>query len=319
MELPVKKAYSTRGDKRSRMGRPMGLFKTAVCTLLLSVPFTAQSTENPDPWPLLRGRSPAQQTELAIRYEHGEGVARNYTLAMNLYCAAALSGYAVAQYQLGWMYANGRGIQRDDEQAAAWFRLAATGGDAYALRMLTQVDDPSRPRRTPRCILPPDPTLKPATRLAKQFLLSPERREIEALVRRLAPQYKLDPELVLAVIAAESAFQINARSPKNALGLMQLIPDTARRFGVADPLDPVQNLQGGMAYLRWLLAYFQGNVRLALAGYNAGEGAVLKYGGIPPYAETRAYVQKITQVYSQPTHPPVELAVAPAALLAARP
>lgn len=77
-------------------------------------------------------------------------------------------------------------------------------------------------------------------------------------------------------------------------------------------MDPLQNLHGGMAYLRWLLAFFQGDVRLALAGYNAGEQTVLKYGGIPPYAETQSYVEKITRLYGHVTHPPVGLAVQPA-------
>jgi soluble lytic murein transglycosylase-like protein len=103
----------------------------------------------------------------------------------------------------------------------------------------------------------------------------------------------LDPELVLALIEAESNFNPRALSPKNAQGLMQLIPATAERFGVRDAWDPEQNLRGGMAYLRWLLARFKGNVQLALAGYNAGEGAVERHGGIPPYAETRAYVSHI--------------------------
>ncbi|MBL8248665.1 MAG: lytic transglycosylase domain-containing protein, partial [Candidatus Competibacter sp.] len=92
------------------------------------------------------------------------------------------------------------------------------------------------------------------------------------------------------------------------------IPATAERFGVQNPYDPVQNLQGGMAYLRWLLAYFQGDVRLTLAGYNAGEGAVVRHGGIPPYAETRAYVEKITRVYGQLAHPPVAPVTRPAVL-----
>jgi soluble lytic murein transglycosylase-like protein len=86
-----------------------------------------------------------------------------------------------------------------------------------------------------------------------------------------------------------------------------LIPATAERFGVENPYDPVQNLRGGMAYLRWLLAYFQGDVRLTLAGYNAGEGAVVRHGGVPPYAETQAYVDRITRVYGQPVHPLVRL------------
>jgi soluble lytic murein transglycosylase-like protein len=91
----------------------------------------------------------------------------------------------------------------------------------------------------------------------------------------------------------ESNFDPNAVSPKNAQGLMQLIPDTARRFGVRNPLDPAQNIRGGMAYLRWLLAYFEGDIALVAAAYNAGEGAVERYRGVPPYAETRLYVRKI--------------------------
>lgn len=115
------------------------------------------------------------------------------------------------------------------------------------------------------------------------------------LVRELAPQYALDPKLVLAVIEAESSFNPKARSPKNAQGLMQLIPATAKRFGVGDPWDPEQNLRGGMAYLRWLLDHFNGDIKLALAGYNAGERAVERHGGIPPYAETQRYVKRIVK------------------------
>ncbi len=99
---------------------------------------------------------------------------------------------------------------------------------------------------------------------------------------------------MLAVVQVESNFDPNARSPKNAQGLMQLIPETAERFGVGDVWDPEQNLRGGMAYLRWLLDNFDGDVKLALAGYNAGEGAVQRHGGIPPFAETQDYVQRIS-------------------------
>ena len=95
------------------------------------------------------------------------------------------------------------------------------------------------------------------------------------------------------MIEVESNFDPNALSPKNAQGLMQLIPATAERFGVRDVWDPEQNLRGGMAYLRWLLGEFNGDVRLALAGYNAGEGAVREHGGIPPYPETQDYVTRI--------------------------
>jgi soluble lytic murein transglycosylase-like protein len=112
-------------------------------------------------------------------------------------------------------------------------------------------------------------------------------------VELIAPDFQLAPALVLAVIATESNYNPNAVSPKNAQGLMQLIPDTARRFGVRNILDPAQNIRGGMAYLRWLLAYFEGDITLAAAAYNAGERAVERYRGVPPYAETRLYVRKI--------------------------
>jgi soluble lytic murein transglycosylase-like protein len=98
---------------------------------------------------------------------------------------------------------------------------------------------------------------------------------------------------------------------------MQLIPDTATRFGVKDITHPIQNLHGGMAYMRWLLAYFQGDLQLALAGYNAGEGAVERYRGIPPFSETRNYVRKVIRSYGKSTHPPVEQVVAPSRILSA--
>jgi soluble lytic murein transglycosylase-like protein len=113
-----------------------------------------------------------------------------------------------------------------------------------------------------------------------------------------ARQHGLDPLLVKAVILTESAGRRRARSPKGAMGLMQLMPATARRFGVADPDDPAQNIAGGTRYLRWLLDRFGGNVTLALAGYNAGEGAVDRHGGIPPYRETRHYVRRVRATHA---------------------
>jgi soluble lytic murein transglycosylase-like protein len=266
-------------------------------------------------WIKLIQETPAAQAEWAVRYEHGEGVGQDYDRAMRLYCAAARRGHVQAQYQLGWMYANARGVARDDAQAAAWFRLAAAKGDVPAARMLARMGDPARVQPA-RCTEPVDPTLKPppARFLARSGISSPERTRVEALVNHMAPNYGLQPEFVLAVIEAESGFNSQARSFKNAQGLMQLIPETAERFGVRDPYDPVQSLRGGMAYLRWLLAYFQGDVRLTLAGYNAGEGAVVRYGGVPPYAETRAYVDKITRVYGRLAHPPVAPVTRPVVL-----
>ncbi len=268
---------------------------------------------SPD-WIKLARETPAVQMEWAARYEHGEGVTQSFARAMQLYCAAARRGHVAAQYQLGWMYANGRGVARDDAQATAWFRLAAARGDVPARRMLELVGDPAKAARA-RCQEPVEPTRQSTpARWVRSGPPAPEQAKIEALVRRMAPDFGLQPALVLAVIEAESNFNSQALSPKNAQGLMQLIPETAERFGVRDPYDPVQNLRGGMAYLRWLLAYFQGDVRLTLAGYNAGEGAVVRYGDVPPYAETRAYVDRITRAYGQLRHPPVAPVTQPATL-----
>jgi soluble lytic murein transglycosylase-like protein len=97
---------------------------------------------------------------------------------------------------------------------------------------------------------------------------------------------------------------------------MQLIPETAERFGVKKVFNPVENVKGGLAYLRWLLAFFQGDVRLVVAAYNAGERAVEKYRGIPPYAETRTYVKKITGIYKKATHPYESGVVEPSPIMA---
>jgi hypothetical protein len=122
-------------------------------------------------------------------------------------------------------------------------------------------------------------------------------RWIESLVLQMAPKHQIDPGLVMAVIAVESNFQVRAVSPKQAQGLMQLIPETADRFGVRDPFDPKQNIRGGIQYLRWLLNHFAGDLTLALAGYNAGEKAVERHAGVPPYPETQRYVRLVTQRY----------------------
>ncbi len=115
-----------------------------------------------------------------------------------------------------------------------------------------------------------------------------------------AKTYSLEPALIHAVITAESAYNPLARSPKGAKGLMQLMPGTAQRYGVKNPLDPKQNILGGAAYLRDLLTMFGDDIQLALAAYNAGEGAVAKHGGrIPPYRETLEYVPKVLSYYKR--------------------
>ena len=114
----------------------------------------------------------------------------------------------------------------------------------------------------------------------------------EALIEENATVHGVSPHLVRAVIQQESAFNPNARSHKGAMGLMQLMPATATELGVSDPYDPSENIRGGVTYLKGLLTKFSQNVELALAAYNAGPGAVTKYGSVPPYRETQNYVTK---------------------------
>ncbi|MDZ4348783.1 MAG: lytic transglycosylase domain-containing protein [Xanthomonadaceae bacterium] len=112
-------------------------------------------------------------------------------------------------------------------------------------------------------------------------------------IRAAAVDNQVDEALLRAVIHAESAFNANARSHKGAQGLMQLMPATAERFGVGDPYQPEQNIKGGSAYLAWLLKRYKGDITLAAAAYNAGEGAVDRHGGVPPYEETQRYVERV--------------------------
>lgn len=121
----------------------------------------------------------------------------------------------------------------------------------------------------------------------------PFRREIDDASIRSG----IDSRLIEAIIAAESAFDHRALSNKGAQGLMQLMPDTADRFGVANVWDPKQNIEGGTAYLMWLMEEFDGDLPRVLAAYNAGEGAVTRYGGVPPYAETEQYIQRVLGYY----------------------
>jgi soluble lytic murein transglycosylase-like protein len=122
---------------------------------------------------------------------------------------------------------------------------------------------------------------------------------LQETVDRIAGRHGLPPELLHSVIKVESDYNPYAVSPKGAMGMMQLIPSTARRFGVSNVFDPVENIEGGASYLEYLLEMFHGNAELALAAYNAGENAVMKYGTVPPYAETQNYLKLVAHRFEQ--------------------
>ncbi|WP_216070853.1 lytic transglycosylase domain-containing protein [Acinetobacter dispersus] len=126
---------------------------------------------------------------------------------------------------------------------------------------------------------------------------SRNKNAFDSLIRQAAQQHGVSEGLIKAVMHTESGFNINARSPVGAQGLMQLMPATARRFNVNNAYDPQQNIFAGAKYLSWLLKRFNGDTRLAIAAYNAGEGNVDKYGGIPPFRETQDYVRRVTSRY----------------------
>lgn len=213
-----------------------------------------------------------------------------------LYCTAAEAGDAEAAFALGRLYLSGRGVRRNAAMGAAWLRRAAQLGRPGVTALI-----PETGARLPAPSCPGIGSLIPR---------ADPPAELIALVQQVGALHGLDPALILAVMRIESAFDPRALSPKGAMGLMQLMPGTAKRFGVRDPWDPSQNLQGGAAYLRFLLERYGGDVVKAAAAYNAGEGAVDKYGGVPPFAETTAYVQALRSLYAKPRHP-VETAMVP--------
>ena len=186
--------------------------------------------------------------------------------------------------------------ERRDDWAHYLFFAAAGNGHEDARKVLLSVTWPQAD--VPDCIRRPSV----ASQSARAVALRPP-PHIERLVQQLAPQFNVNPKLALAIIAVESNYNTVALSNKNAMGLMQLIPDTARRFGVRNAFDPQQNIRGGMAYLRWLLAYYQGDVKLVAAAYNAGEGNVDKHRGVPPFAETQDYVRRVVDRFGSAPHP----------------
>jgi len=137
------------------------------------------------------------------------------------------------------------------------------------------------------------PSVEPAAAVTAEPSAPPS--NFQEAVNRIAGRHGLSPELLHSVIKVESNYNPYAVSPKGALGMMQLIPSTARRFGVSDVFNPMENIEGGAAYLEYLMELFHGDGALALAAYNAGENAVAKYGTVPPYAETQNYLKLVAR------------------------
>lgn len=240
------------------------------------------------------------------------------------YCSAARMGSADAQYRLARLVLQQRTVRRAQDQARFLMRLAAEQNhDGAKLYLKTANSLKSQPGLRPDCLPVPAPVfangwlppsydslaepISPAEIKRYVSKLDEERRGWAMLVQERALFYGIDPRLAVSIVRAESNFDPRALSSANAQGLMQLIPATAERFGVTDPLDPAQNIEGGLAYLRWLLKRFDHDVLKTTAAYNAGEGAVDRYKGVPPYPETQAYVERILSFYKSATHkaPPV--------------
>lgn len=224
------------------------------------------------------------------------------------YCEAARLGSTEAQYQLGMLYAFGAGVPVQRAYAAALFSMAGQQGHYEAQNMLDSIQLTSS--ALPACInsanTPPE---KPARyNLAAGYDMTIENRLnrlpkskawIVDMIKTMAVWYKVDPQLALSIVSVESNFNPDARSVKNAMGLMQIIPATAERFNVKDAFDASQNIKAGLSYLHWLLNRYHGDVALAAAGYNAGEGAVDRYRGVPPYPETEQYVARVLRLYQK--------------------
>jgi soluble lytic murein transglycosylase-like protein len=255
----------------------------------------------------LKSNAYAQLVNLAFKGKGVNGVS-NYAEAAAQFCQEARDNNdANAQFALGWLYMNGRGVEKNADIAALFFAKAAQQGHTSAQNWLATSNGSPTLATLPACMFAPvavtvkvDSTDLVEEQNSKPFYV---KGPIYKLVSKIAPRFNIDTDLAMAFIAVESGFNPKARSPKNAQGLMQLIPETAARFNVKDAYNPEDNIKGGLAYLQWLLAYFQGDVKLVAAAYNSGENAVDRYKGVPPYPETKKYVQKIASLYKKNYHP----------------
>ncbi len=267
--------------------------------------FTASQLETFDNEPPLV-RNLLERASLLLDADDKEDAAWQ---AADLYCQATRYGSAEGAYRLGMLYAVGQGVPANRDYAANLFGIASAHCHAEAQKMLETVALTTQ--QTPACVVaevPPEKALSISSNSQSAAIdayiasLPKQKRWVVELADKIASWHQIDSKLVLSIITAESNFKIAAQSNKDAQGLMQLIPATAERFNVKNAYDASQNIKGGVKYLRWLLSYFRGDVALTVAAYNAGERAVDRYRGIPPYKETKAYVKKVMGLYQSPYH-----------------
>jgi hypothetical protein len=230
--------------------------------------------------------------EQGLAAEMGAGLKRNPRLAISLYCDAGIMGSSEGYFRIGRVLARGPAYLRNPGLANAYFALAARLGH-HAAREHFDETVATAPLEGDCSSLEAGAAVEPFDIDGYLAGLSPDRRKVAELIRRHAARYGIDVRIALAIALAESNLNAQAVSPKNAQGVMQLIPGTQERFGVTMPFDPESNIKGGLAYLKWLKARYQGDWELVAAAYNAGEGAVKRYGGIPPYRETQGYVKRV--------------------------
>lgn len=236
----------------------------------------------------------------------------SYWEAAKMYCEASRHGSIEAQYRLGMLYAYGKGVAKNRNYAATLFSSASRQGHHEAGSMLELINFSSEvfPPCVEEDVLPekshPADMVSAEETIGIDHYISKlpkEQKWMIDLASTTAEWYEIDPKLVISVIAIESGFKEHALSNANAMGMMQLIPATAQRFNVKNAFNAAQNIKGGVRYLRWLLNYYLGDTELAIAAYNAGEKAVDRYKGTPPYKETRDYVQKFRSLYKAKTQP----------------
>lgn len=226
--------------------------------------------------------------------ESGQGVYRNPLVASALYGQAGKLGSAEGFFRAGKIQLALSPSAAQRNFAACLFAAASQLGHHEARLELDRLHD-IMPLETHGCAEDTGTILQMAHFDLDRYVsgLPLPRRRIVGLIRELAPLFGIDPRLALAVATVESNLDPWAVSPKRAMGVMQLIPETAERFNVKKPFDAEQNIRGGLAYLRWLQRYYRGDTVRVVAAYNAGERAVDRYGGVPPYLETVLYVSRV--------------------------